>query len=380
MVTIPASWMRGGTSKGVFFLKKDLPDDVTERDSSLLKVIGSPDPFSKQIDGLGGATSSTSKVVIIDKSTKAECDVDYLFGHVSITDPVIDYSGNCGNLTAAVGVFAIEQGLVDNVITPVTPVKVWQVNLKQHIVVHVPVDAAGNVIYTGDTVIAGVPGSGAPIQIDFIKPGREDGSVLPTGAITEQLQVEGIGEITVSLVQAGNATVFVNMDTLGISGEESYAEINSNDALLTRVEAIRCAAAVKMGMAASIEAAKAQPSTPKLAYVAKPRSYETTSGQLIDASNMDLYARIFSMGKLHHAFTGTGAVAIAVAANIPGSVVASALADPTDNIEMIRIGHTAGVMECSADTTLEENKWMATTGSLVRTARLLMRGEVFIDK
>ncbi|MBL1140966.1 MAG: 2-methylaconitate cis-trans isomerase PrpF [Proteobacteria bacterium] len=380
MKSIPVSLMRGGTSKGVFMLRSDLPDDTTERDKILLQLIGSPDPYSKQINGLGGATSSTSKVVVVDKSNRQNIDVDYLFGHVAIKEPVIDYSGNCGNLTSAVGVFAIEQGLIENVTSPITEVRVWQENLGQTIIVNVPVDEQKQVITKGDTKLAGVTGKGAPIVIDFIKPGNGDESlVLPTGKVKELLEVDYYGSFEVSLVQAGNATVFVREFDLGLSGKEIYDEINNNDELLKKVEAIRCSASVKMGLTKTIEEAKQRPGTPKLAFVNKPRNYINSQGEKIKANEMDVYARIFSMGKLHHAFTGTGAIAIAVAANIPNTIVADCLLKTQKQSQPLRIGHTAGTLECSAVVSINNENWITEKASLVRTARTLLRGDACIN-
>ncbi len=376
--SIPACWMRGGTSKGLFFNREDLPDDDTLRYKILLEAIGSPDAYGNQIDGLGGATSSTSKVVIISKSDKTDCDVNYLFGHVSIKEPVIDYSGNCGNLSSAVGVYAIEQGLIENIITPITHVRVWQENLGQILVIHVPVDAQGHVITSGDTHIAGVSGTGAPVIVDFINPGGgEDGCVLPTGKTREKLNVDAYGEFEVSLVYAGNATVFIHADSLGLSGTELANKIDNNQALLNQVEAIRCQAAVQMGLARSIEAAKARPSTPKLAFVAKAQSYMNTQDIEVSAGDIDLCVRIFSMGKLHHAMTGTGAIATAVAANISGTLVADCLRSPIQTEHILRIGHSAGILETSAIVKQIGSEWFAEKASLTRTARILMQGEIF---
>ena len=376
--SIPVSLMRGGTSKGVFVLRDDLPEDSVERDNVLLKLIGSPDPYGKQINGLGGATSSTSKVVIINKSERADIDVDYLFGHVAIKEPIIDYSGNCGNLTSAVGVFAIEQGLVNNVTSPITPVRVWQENLSQTIIVNVPVDEQGQVIADGDTELAGITGEGAAIIIDFLKPGIGiESSILPTNKEKELLKVDFYGSFEVSLIQAGNATVFIHESALGLSGKETYEDINSNNKLLEKVEAIRCAASVKMGLTKTIEEAKQRPGTPKLSFVNKPRNYINSQGESINANEIDIYARIFSMGKLHHAFTGTGAIAIAVAANIPNTIVSDCLKSTPENNQALKLGHTAGTLECSAIVSNDKNR-IAEKASLVRTARTLLKGEAFI--
>lgn len=379
--SIPAVWMRGGTSKGLFFNRKDLPEDDALRDKLLLDVIGSPDPYGKQMDGLGGATSSTSKIVIISESERSDCDVNYCFGHVSITSPVIDYTGNCGNLSSAVGVYAIEQGLVKNITSPVTRVRVWQENLGQVLVVHVSVDEQGNVITSGNTHIAGVTGSGAPVIIDFMTPGGgKNGCVLPTGKTGETLEVADYGDFEVSLVYAGNATVFLHAASLGLSGTELPIEIDQDQALLDKVEDIRCQAAVQMGLAESIDEASARPSTPKLAFVSKAQTYLNTQQAEVAESDIDLCARIFSMGKLHHAFTGTGAIATAVAANIPGTIVADCLQTPMKENQVLRIGHSAGTLETSATVSQINGQWIAEKASLTRTARTLMKGEVFLPE
>lgn len=379
--SIPAVWMRGGTSKGLFFNRKDLPEDDALRDKLLLDVIGSPDPYGKQMDGLGGATSSTSKIVIISESERSDCDVNYCFGHVSITSPVIDYTGNCGNLSSAVGVYAIEQGLVKNITSPVTRVHVWQENLGQVLVVHVSVDEQDNIITSGNTHIAGVTGSGAPVIIDFMTPGGgKNGCVLPTGKTGETLEVADYGDFEVSLVYAGNATVFLYAASLGLSGTELPIEIDQDQALLDKVEDIRCQAAVQMGLAESIDEASARPSTPKLAFVSKAQTYLNTQQAEVAESDIDLCARIFSMGKLHHAFTGTGAIATAVAANIPGTIVADCLQTPMKENQVLRIGHSAGTLETSASVSQIDGQWIAEKASLTRTARTLMKGEVFLPE
>lgn len=379
--SIPAVWMRGGTSKGLFFNRKDLPEDDALRDKLLLDVIGSPDPYGKQMDGLGGATSSTSKIVIISESERSDCDVNYCFGHVSITSPVIDYTGNCGNLSSAVGVYAIEQGLVKNITSPVTRVHVWQENLGQVLVVHVSVDEQDNIITSGNTHIAGVTGSGAPVIIDFMTPGGgKNGCVLPTGKTGETLEVADYGDFEVSLVYAGNATVFLHAASLGLSGTELPIEIDQDQALLDKVEDIRCQAAVQMGLAESIDEASARPSTPKLAFVSKAQTYLNTQQAEVAESDIDLCARIFSMGKLHHAFTGTGAIATAVAANIPGTIIADCLQTPMKENQVLRIGHSAGTLETSASVSQIDGQWIAEKASLTRTARTLMKGEVFLPE
>ncbi len=376
MSLLPACWMRGGTSKGLFIHRDALPPPGPERDRLLLAVMGSPDPYGRQIDGLGGATSSTSKVAVIGPSARSDCDVDYLFGHVAIDRPLIDWSGNCGNLSSAVGVFAIEQGLVRPGAGGITEVRVWQQNLCRRISVLVPTDPQGGVITHGECRIAGVPGSGAPIRVLFHHPGGgAQGAVLPTGREREVLPVPGLGEIDCTLLFAGNATVFVSPETLGLEGHELPAEIDPREELRQRVEAIRRAAAVAMGLAATPEEAARRPGVPKLAWVCPPRDYRTSGGELQGAETMDLCARIFSLGRLHHAFTATGAIATAVAAAIPGTLVRECLRGGGEE-GTIRIGHTAGVMEAQARVEREAGRWLARSAGITRTARTLMRGEV----
>ncbi len=373
---LPAVWMRGGTSKGLFIDPQNLPEDPIFRNQLLLAVIGSPDPYGKKIDGLGGATSSTSKIVLIKPSDKEGFDVDYTFGHVAIDQPVIDYSGNCGNLSSAIGVFAIEQGMVKADPTGMTSVRVWQTNLSQKMIIHVPTSADGNVINNGDYQIAGIPNTGSAIKVEFIKPGGQNGIILPTGNTSEKLTYDQNKQITVSLVIAGNATVFVNTKDLGLKGTELPDQINADQTLLDQVEEIRCAAAVKMGLTKTVEQAHLQPATPKLAFVSKAQDYQSTQGNMIKNDQIDLCARIFSMGKLHHAFTGTGAIAVAVAASIPETLVSDVASQK--QLGNLRIGHSAGVMDASAITENIDTNWLAHSASIMRTARTLMRGEVII--
>lgn len=376
---IPATWMRGGTSKGLFINPEHLPQDPITRDKLLLAAIGSPDPYGKQIDGLGGATSSTSKIVLIGPSEKEGFDVDYTFGHVTIDKPIIDYSGNCGNLSSAVGIFAIEQGMIKADPSGITSVRVWQTNLSQKMIIHVPTSSDGQVLNDGDYQIAGIPNSGSPIKVEFIKPGAKDGRVLPTGKTTETLELDNGEQITVSLINAGNATVFVTAKSLGLIGTELPDEINANNDLLEKVEKIRCAAAVAMGLAKTIEQAQKRPSTPKLSFVSKATTYKTTQGISIEAKEMELCARIFSMGKLHHAFTGTGAIAVATAASIPDTLVSdySSISHSSED-HIFKIGHCAGTLECSASISHQNGIWRANSAMIFRTARTLMQGEIII--
>ncbi|HEV2441550.1 MAG TPA: 2-methylaconitate cis-trans isomerase PrpF, partial [Steroidobacteraceae bacterium] len=342
---IPAVYMRGGTSKGVFFLAEDLPSDREKRDRLLLRVIGSPDPYGKQIDGMGGATSSTSKVVIIARSPRPGCDVDYLFGQVAIDAAVIDWSGNCGNLTAAVGPFAIGAGLLDGPSEGSAAVRIWQANLGKRIIAHVPMHR-GEVQESGNFQLDGIAFPGAEVKLEFIDPAGEDsrsgaGATFPTGREIDLLQVPGLGAIEATLINAGNPTIFVDAGALGFEGTELQQDVNGRKELLELAEAVRSRGAVAMGLAATPDEATAKrPHTPKIALVAKPAGYTASDGRHIDPASIDLLARIFSMGKLHHAMTGTGAVAIAAAAAIPGTVVQRIA--PLSAQASVRFGHPSG--------------------------------------
>lgn len=366
--------MRGGTSKGVFFHVRDLPADALLRDKILLRVIGSPDPYRKHIDGMGGATSSTSKVVLISKSARPDCDVDYNFGAVSIENPVIDWSGNCGNLTSAVGPFAISEGLVAAPRDGVAIVRIWQVNIQKRIVAHVQM-AAGEVVEVGCFELDGVTFPAAEIRLEFLD--LQSSAMFPTGHKREVLDVPGVGKLDVTLINAGNPTIFIDAKALGLKGTELQSDINSDARLLARAETIRAHAAVAMGIAKTPEDATLnRPHTPKLAFVSKPAAYTTSSGKAIQAEHIDLLARIFSMGPLHHAMTGTGAVAIAVASVIPGTLVNDILGgSPRD---MVRFGHPSGTLLVGAEAVLVDDEWVVKKAIMSRTARRLMEGFVRI--
>jgi 2-methylaconitate isomerase len=387
---IPAVYMRGGTSKGVFFVREHLPQDRAARDRLLLRVIGSPDPYGKQTDGMGGATSSTSKVVLVGSSDRDDSDVDYLFGQVSIEKPVIDWSGNCGNLTAAVGPFAITQGIVKAPATGTSTVRIWQANLGARIHAHVPM-ANGSVVEDGEFCLDGVAFPGAEIRLEFFDQanGTESGvnGIFPTGSPRSRLFVPSVGEMDATLISAGNPTIFVAAAQLGLRGDEMQGDVNGDSALLARCETIRAHAAVAMGLAkSSAQATNEQPHTPKLAFVAKPSPYVASNGRLVDAAEMDLNARILSMGKLHHAMTGTGAVAIAVAAAIPGTVVHELLHEArpigeNNKVEArVRFGHPSGVTAVSVEAEQCNGVWHMTKVSMSRSARTLMEGWVCVPE
>lgn len=392
-VEIPATYMRGGTSKGVFFDTRTLPPvlsaDPAVRDRVLLRVIGSPDCYGKHIDGMGGATSSTSKVVLVGPSARPDCDVDYLFGAVAVAQPVIDWSGNCGNLSAAVGPFAIAQGLVDAPRDGIAQVRIWQANIGKRIVAHVPV-RDGRAVEDGNFELDGVAFAGAAVRLDFLDPAGhgkargatdadgETGKLFPTGQPLDRLDVPGVGVLEATLIDAGNPTVFVDASAIGLRGTERQQQVNADGDLLARLEQVRAAAAVRMGLAASPAEATAQrPATPKLAWVGAPVDHEVAGGRLVTAEQTDVLVRILSMGQLHHAMTGTGAVAIAAAAAVPGTVVARVAG--TSGEGRVRFGHAAGVLQVGAlANATPEGRWSIRQVSLDRSARRLMTGAVCV--
>lgn len=380
---LPAVLMRGGTSKGVFFRAEDLPADPALRDRLLLRVIGSPDPYRQQIDGLGGATSSTSKVVLLSKSIRPDSDVDYRFGAVAVDRPVIDWSGNCGNLSAAVGPMAIRWGWVDGVPADgVARVRIWQADIGRHIVAEVPM-AGGEVVEDGDFELDGVTFPAAEIVLHFLDPGGADeGALLPTGQAAEWLQVPelpGPGRLEVTLLEAGIASVFVAAESFGLRGDESQAELNARPGLLDQVEAVRAAAAVAMGLAATVqEATERFPHSPKLTVLAAPADSRAADGRLIDADQIDLLARTFSMGRAHHAMTGTGAVALAAAAEVPGTLV-QRLARPERTPGRLCFAHPSGVLRVGARAQVDDaGRWQVAEVVLSRSARRLMEGQIWL--
>ncbi len=348
-IKIPATYMRGGTSKGVFFRLSDLPQSAQQpgdaRDTLLLRVLGSPDPYGTHIDGLGGATSSTSKAVILNKSTQPDHDVDYLFGQVSIDKPFIDWSGNCGNLTAAVGAFAIRNQLLDINRIPTNgfaTVRIWQVNIKKTIVVQVPV-INGQVVELGDFMLDGVAFPAAEISVEFLDPVSSDVALFPTGNLVDELNVPGLGCINATLINAGIPTVFVNAEDVGYQGTELREAINGDAKALEKFETIRAHGAIKMGLFSNLDDAAVNQHTPKIAFVAAPMDYQSSSGKIVAKNEIDLCVRALSMGKLHHAMMGTAAVAIGAAAAIPGTLVN--LATGKDAKASVCVGHPAGTLK-----------------------------------
>jgi probable AcnD-accessory protein PrpF len=372
---IPAVYMRGGTSKGIFLRPEDLPSDPAARDRVLLRIIGSPDPYGKQIDGMGGATSSTSKVVLVSKSTRPGCDVDYLFGQVKIDEPVIDWSGNCGNLTTAVGPFAIAEGLVSAPRDGIAPVRIWQVNIGKRIVSHVPM-RAGQVVEEGDFELDGVTFPAAEVKLEFMDPGEGD-ELFPTGSVLDSLKVQNQA-IEATLINAGNPTVFVAASALGLKGTEMQDDVNGNPALLSRAEVIRTRASMRMKLARTPMEAAARGHTPKIAFIAPPADYVASNGKPVAAASIDLLARIISMGKLHHAMTGTGAVAIATAAAIPGTLVQRLMRAGTPG--RIRFGHPSGILSVGAEAHAEGAHWVVSKALMSRSARRLMEGWVRVPE
>ena len=382
-IKIPATYMRGGTSKGVFFRLQDLPASAqvpgAARDALLLRVIGSPDPYGKQIDGMGGATSSTSKTVILAKSAKPEHDVDYLFGQVSIDKPFVDWSGNCGNLSAAVGSFAISSGMVDPALIPdngIATVRIWQANIGKTIIAHVPI-TNGEVQETGEFALDGVTFPAAEVQLEFMDPAAEEGeggSMFPTGNLIDDLEVPGLGVFKATMINAGIPTIFLNAADIGYTGTELQDAINGDAAALARFETIRAHGAVRMGLIKHVaEAAKLQ-HTPKVAFVAPPAAYVSSSGKEVSAMDTDLLVRAMSMGKLHHAMMGTAAVAIGTAAAIPGTLVNLAAGGGSPNA--VRFGHPSGTLRVGAQATFSNGEWSVKKAIMSRSARVLMEGWV----
>lgn len=380
---IPATYMRGGTSKGVFFRLDDLPEPArvpgAARDALLMRVIGSPDPYGKHTDGMGGATSSTSKCVILAKSAVPGHDVDYLYGQVSIDTAFVDWSGNCGNLSSAVGPFAIANGLVDPARVPRDGhcvVRIWQANIGKTIVAHVPM-AGGQVQETGDFELDGVTFAAAEIPLEFIDPSDEgdgDGAMFPTGHLVDTLEVPGVGSFEVTLITAGIPTIFLRAADLGYDGTELQGAINDDKAALARFEAIRAHGAVRMGLIADVAQAATRQHTPKVAFVAPPRDYVASSGRTVGRGEIDLLARALSMGKLHHAMMGTASVAIATAAAIPGTLVNEAAGGGARGV--VRFGHPSGTLRAGAEVAQVDGQWTVTKAVMSRSARVLMEGHV----
>ncbi|WP_415775712.1 2-methylaconitate cis-trans isomerase PrpF [Shewanella oncorhynchi] len=391
-IKVAATYMRGGTSKGVFFRLQDLPKAAQvagpARDALLLRVIGSPDAYGKQIDGMGGATSSTSKTVILSPSTQTDHDVDYLFGQVAIDKPFVDWSGNCGNLTAAVGAFAISNCLIDTARIPhngICTVRIWQANISKTIIAHVPI-TKGEVQETGDFELDGVTFPAAEVQIEFMNPAADEdansnggsGSMFPTGNVVDALEVPGIGSFNATMINAGIPTIFINAEDLGYTGTELQDDINSDNAALAKFETIRAYGAVRMGLISHIDEAVARQHTPKIAFVAKPKAYVSSSGKTVNADEIDLLVRALSMGKLHHAMMGTAAVAIGTAAAIPGTLVnlAAGGGDTKDKIDAVRFGHPSGTLRVGAEANLVNGEWTVVKAIMSRSARVLMEGFV----
>jgi len=383
---IAATYMRGGTSKGVFFKLDDLPESArvpgAARDALLLRVIGSPDPYGKQIDGMGAATSSTSKTVIVAKSTRPDHDVDYLFGQVSIDQPFVDWSGNCGNLSAAVGPFAITNGLVDPARVPqdgIAVVRIWQANIQKTIVAHVPI-TGGAVQETGDFELDGVTFPAAELRLEFMDPAEEGdgGSMFPTGNLVDNLEVPGVGTFKATMINSGIPTIFLEADALGYSGTELQDAINGDAAALSRFETIRAHGALRMGLIKDLAEAASRQHTPKIAFVAPAKEYISSSGKKVGTGDIDVLVRALSMGKLHHAMMGTASVAIATAAAVPGTLVN--LAAGGGERDNVCFGHPSGTLRVGAQAQLVDGDWKVTKAIMSRSARVLMEGRVHVPR
>ncbi|MGA1691365.1 MAG: 2-methylaconitate cis-trans isomerase PrpF [Sedimenticolaceae bacterium] len=381
-IKIAATYMRGGTSKGVFFKLEDLPQAAQEpgeaRDNILLRVIGSPDPYGKHTDGMGGATSSTSKTVILAMSDQPDHDVDYLFGQVAIDRAFVDWSGNCGNLTSAVGSFAVASGLVDPSRVPengIAVVRIWQKNIGKTIIAHVPI-TNGEVQETGDFELDGVTFPSAEVQIDFVNPVDPSEAMFPTGNLVDQLEVPGVGTFEATMISSGIPTIFLRAADIGYTGTELQDAINGDDEALERFETIRAYGAVKMGLISDISEAEARQHTPKVAIVAPPVAYNSSSGKVIGEGDIDLNVRALSMGKLHHAMMGTAAVAIGTAAAIPGTLVNEAAGG--GERDTVTFGHPSGTLKVGATASEVDGRWIVEKVSMGRSARILMEGFVRI--
>ncbi|MGH1429148.1 MAG: 2-methylaconitate cis-trans isomerase PrpF [Arenicella sp.] len=381
-IKIPATYMRGGTSKGVFFKLTDLPESAQvpgdARDALLLRVIGSPDPYGKQTDGMGGATSSTSKTVILSKSAEPGHDVDYLFGQVSIDKPFVDWSGNCGNLTAAVGSFAISNGLVDAHRIPengLATVRIWQANIKKTIIAQVPI-TNNQVQETGDFELDGVTFPAAEVEVAFMDPSAADAAMFPTGNLVDDLEVPGIGIFKATLINAGIPTIFLNASEIGYTGTELQDAINSDEKALAKFETIRAYGAIRMGLITTIEEAASRQHTPKVAFIGAPQAYDSSSGKYVSEDDIDLVVRALSMGKLHHAMMGTAAVAIGTAAAIPGTLVN--IAAGGGERSSVTFGHPSGTLRVGAEATKINGEWKAVKAIMSRSARVLMEGTVCV--
>ncbi|CUS48074.1 MAG: 2-methylaconitate cis-trans isomerase PrpF [Idiomarinaceae bacterium HL-53] len=381
---IPATYMRGGTSKGVFFRLDDLPAAAQQpgvyRDALLLRVIGSPDPYGKHTDGMGGATSSTSKTVILSKSTQPEHDVDYLFGQVSIDKAFIDWSGNCGNLTSAVGSFAVSAGLVPADRVPENGhavVRIWQANIQKTIIAHVPI-TNGEVQETGDFELDGVTFPAAEVPIEFLDPADGEGAMFPTGNVVDEFEVPGFGTLQATFVNAGIPTIFVNAADIGYTGTELQGVINESPDALAKFETLRAHGALKMGLISNLEEAESRQHTPKIAFVAPPKSYVSSSGKAVNAKDIDLLVRAMSMGKLHHAMMGTAAVAIGTAAAVPGTLVN--LAAGGGDRTAVTFGHPSGTLRVGAEATQVNGEWVVKKALMSRSARVLMEGWVRVPE
>jgi len=379
-IKIPATYMRGGTSKGVFFNLTDLPAAAQQagaaRDALLLRVIGSPDPYGKQTDGMGGATSSTSKTVILSKSTQPDHDVDFLFGQVAIDKAFVDWSGNCGNLSAAVGPFAINNGLVAKSKIPengTATVRIWQANIKKTIVAQVPI-TNGDVQETGDFELDGVTFPAAEVQVEFMDPAAADSALFPTGKIVDQLEVPGVGTFDATMITAGIPTIFLNAADIGYTGIELQGAINSDEKALTMFETIRAHGAIKMGLIKDIEEAQTRQHTPKVAFVGAAQNYTASSGKAVSEKDIDLVVRALSMGQLHHAMMGTAAVAIAIASAVPGTLVNLAAGGGARN--SVRFGHPSGTLQVGAEVIERDNELVPVKAVMSRSARILMDGTV----
>ena len=369
---IPATFMRGGTSKGVFFRAADLPDDPDLRNRIFLLAIGSPDPYGRQLNGMGGGLSSVSKAVVIGPANRNDADVDYTFAQVAVDAPVVDYTSNCGNLSSAVGPFAIDLGLLD-VGGETARVRIHNTNTAKIIHAEIPLEH-GRARVEGDFEIPGVGGTGARIRLDFLDPGgATTGTLLPTGAPIDELTIDGAGAFAFSAVDSSAACVFLDAARFGLTGTESVPDLESRTELMTLVDRIRRAAAVRMGLAKTPQ--QVAGSTPKIGLVARPATYRSMAGITVNASEADLAARLWSMGQVHRVLPLTGALCLAVACRLPGTIPHALISGGGGDI---RLANPSGVLPLDAHVTVADGAPIARHVTAYRTARTLMEGHVLI--
>jgi 2-methylaconitate cis-trans-isomerase PrpF len=376
-IKIPAVFMRGGTSNAIVFNAKDLPRDRARWDEIFLAAIGSPDPYGRQLDGMGGGISSLSKVCVVGPSTRPDADIDYTFAQVSVKEAKVDYSGNCGNMSSAMGPYAVDEGIV-KASGKEALVRVHNTNTRKIIWSRFTLDE-GLAAVDGELAIPGVSGTGDPVRLEFRDPGgATTGKLLPTGHVADVLDVPGHGRFNVSMVDAANACCFVRADELGITGTEMPEALDADAALLERLQAIRIAASVAMGIASNREEAIAKRVVPFIGFVSDPQTARTLTGETIAVDDVDLTGRIISNGQPHRALPLTASLCMAVAARLQGSVVNAVMRTAADAEAPIRIAMPSGILTVAATVRNSDGQWVAEQGAFYRTQRRLFDGYVYV--